>query len=135
LQITQSLKKKKNKRSPHDKDYFFIALYGLLPRISYSQKIEWKDLVGVWRAHWELKDSTQDLPRDYLEIIDSSHATWGLWNNELSKFTYRLIYSHGAITSSEITYFSMSGFNKQNQNLNTSAILTRYGNDALKLNG
>jgi hypothetical protein len=27
----------------------------------------------------------------------------------------------------------MSGFNKQNQNLNTSAILTRYGNDALKI--
>jgi len=84
----------------------------------------------VWRAHWDVKDSTQNPPRGYLEIIDSCHATWRLGYG-LSKFSYRLIYSHGGVTSSEITYFSINRFN--NQNLTTSAVLTRYSNDALKI--
>ncbi|HXB42875.1 MAG TPA: hypothetical protein VNV85_02415 [Puia sp.] len=114
----------------------FIALYSLLPRILYSQKIQYKDLIGTWNGYWEVKDSTNPSTPGSLEFTDSAQATWRLWNNELSKFTYKLIFSKRGfpgITSPNITLLSMSGLNYQNQYVNTFAVLTKYGNDTLRI--
>jgi hypothetical protein len=105
----------------------------LLTARCYCQQITYKDLIGVWNGHWEIQDSTSRLPPGSMEFIDSVHATLFLWDSVLLKFNYKLIHSHGGVTSGEITYFNMSGLNDQNEYVKPLAFISKYGNDTLKI--
>ncbi|HLY71362.1 MAG TPA: hypothetical protein VKR53_16625 [Puia sp.] len=101
----------------------------LLSARCYSQQMTYKDLIGVWRGHWEIDDSTKPYAPGSLEVTDSVNAGWRLWTNQLTNFTYTLKKSR----TSDKTMFVMTGVNYQNDTITTLAYLTKCGNDTLKI--
>jgi hypothetical protein len=111
---------------------FFIGIHLVLSYTSIGQKIQYKDFIGIWRCYQEETDPTQTSQSHSLEVSDSVTLAWHIGNNELLKYTYSLVYATGGISSTPLTFLS-ERVNYENAHINAFALLTKYGNDTLKV--